>query len=312
VCRETRARTYHKYSRKEKNMLQLNANFQYKDATIRAKDCIVEKTIQLSGEQFDMFSKRLLTDWDFIKDNIPSMFFDEDGAYHCLLVTGEGRQDGILVQSEGYNYARYAAHVPHINSIIAAQTQSQSLTDLNQKLIGFTEYLVAELLHNEGVAMHLAGQAKDFDIDMESNDTLCNVVTDMVAARMKEHNLDMEMVEGELTITPRTMAAPVAEQIQEPAGGLKLRDILLLGGMENVYMVHETTDVGFVPASYFEMITDKGRQDHAELLNATVSEIRTGAYGTEIVLSGVEPQLLSDFDQAAADHIQAENEMEFT
>jgi hypothetical protein len=31
----------------------------------------------------------------------------------------------------------------------------------------------------------------------------------------------------------------------------------------------------------------------------------------DIVVSGVDPQALMDLNQAAADHIQAENEMEF-
>lgn len=31
----------------------------------------------------------------------------------CLLVTSRNRKDGILVDGEGYHYARYAAYVPN-------------------------------------------------------------------------------------------------------------------------------------------------------------------------------------------------------
>lgn len=32
---------------------------------------------------------------------------EKDGVWHCLLVTGEGMEDGVLVESEGSSYARY-------------------------------------------------------------------------------------------------------------------------------------------------------------------------------------------------------------
>jgi len=129
-------------------MLKLNADFQYKDSTILAKKCVVEKTIPLSGKEFDVFSKNLLRDWDFIKENVGLMHFDENGVYHCLLVTGESREDGILVQSEGYNYARYSAHVPHVHSIIAMD-RYPSLAGLTNKLIAMADHMVDEAMKSQ-------------------------------------------------------------------------------------------------------------------------------------------------------------------
>ncbi len=37
---------------------------------------------------------------------------DPRGVAHCLLVSARNRGDGILVDCQGYNYARYAAYVP--------------------------------------------------------------------------------------------------------------------------------------------------------------------------------------------------------
>ena len=34
------------------------------------------------------------------------MYVDTEGVSHCLLVLGEGSDDGILVESEGSSYAR--------------------------------------------------------------------------------------------------------------------------------------------------------------------------------------------------------------
>lgn len=88
--------------------------------------------------------------------------------------------------------------------------------------------------------------------------------------------------------------------------GLPLRDILLLGlPPADVYLVHETADVGFIPASGIAELTDAGRDEFAGLLNAVVTSIRPGAYGVELVLSGVEPQAMMDFDEAQANHRNA-------
>ena len=41
------------------------------------------------------------------------MYYDVgDMSYHCLLVTTPKYGDGILIEAEGYAYARYAAYVP--------------------------------------------------------------------------------------------------------------------------------------------------------------------------------------------------------
>ena len=88
--------------------------------------------------------------------------------------------------------------------------------------------------------------------------------------------------------------------------GLPLRDVLLLGlPPMDAYLIHETADVGFIPASGLAELTDAGRDEFAGLLNAVVTSIRPGAYGVELVLSGVEPQAMMDFDEAQANHRNA-------
>jgi len=39
------------------------------------------------------------------------MRIDKNGVRHCILVKVSGENDGILVESEGYEYARYAAYL---------------------------------------------------------------------------------------------------------------------------------------------------------------------------------------------------------
>ena len=70
---------------------------------------VIEKTIELDEKEFDEFADDLLEDRDFIKDNIDFMFVDSNSVWHCLLVKAKGRDEGLLIEAEGYSYSRYTA-----------------------------------------------------------------------------------------------------------------------------------------------------------------------------------------------------------
>ena len=50
---------------------------------------------------------------------------DVDGVRQCLLVMGESSEDGVLVDSSGYGYARYAAHVPAARLILQNEQMAE-------------------------------------------------------------------------------------------------------------------------------------------------------------------------------------------
>lgn len=70
---------------------------------------VIEKTVVLPSPEFLLFTRSLLKDHPFIEENIDLMYRDIKGNYHCILVKEKGSTSGILVESEGYSYARYAA-----------------------------------------------------------------------------------------------------------------------------------------------------------------------------------------------------------
>lgn len=88
-----------------------------KEPEVEAYEFCVEKVIVLPQEEYDRFTKHLMRDYDFIRDNVHLMG-EQDGVWHCLLVTGEDMEDGVLVESEGSSYARYSAFVPSVKGII--------------------------------------------------------------------------------------------------------------------------------------------------------------------------------------------------
>jgi len=273
-------------------MLKIQANLIHKPTDLRPPACQIEKIILKPHDEFVSIAYDPNVDYRFIKEN-RDLMSEKNGINHCLLVLDEGGSDGILINAEGYDSIRYGAYVSHARDYI--EREMERIAD------GFMRHYPTDPESGERL-IWLGDVAEYAGADAVNDDS--EIARMFYSALQKHPGVgSVEAVDDYLVVTPKT------DQTQGMASGLKLRDVLLLGDMENVYMVHDTVDVGFVSASHFEMLTAEGREDYAGLLNASVSEIRPGAYGTEIVLTGVDAQALSDFDQAAADHIRAENMM---
>lgn len=111
-------------------MLRTKAIFERKTNDFQPRDCVIEKIIELASQEYDAFSRNMLADYGFIKDNVDLMYVDQEGTYHCLLVVGEGRPNGVLIESEGGGYARYAAFLPNARDFLSARReQVQGLHD---------------------------------------------------------------------------------------------------------------------------------------------------------------------------------------
>ena len=77
----------------------------------------VMKAIELTAAQYQHFASHMLEDMPFIEANSDLTGCDEKGVNHCLLVYDRKRRDGILVDCQGYNYARYSCYVPEKRSL---------------------------------------------------------------------------------------------------------------------------------------------------------------------------------------------------
>ena len=72
-----------------------------------------------------------------------------------------------------------------------------------------------------------------------------------------------------------------------------------------IWFTHPPMSGGFLRQS------ERGKERFAEMLDAKVTDVRFGPYGTELVLDGIDPQLLTRYDEAAADCIRAESAMKY-
>ena len=95
----------------------IQAELRRKQSEYEGEACVVDKVIELPTQRFRQFSRALLADYDFIAENKNAIRHD-DVARHCLLILDADGTDGILVDPQGYNYARYSAFVSLARSLL--------------------------------------------------------------------------------------------------------------------------------------------------------------------------------------------------
>ena len=79
---------------------------------IKTAPFTVVREIILPESKYRRFQADLLAEAPFIAARTQlTGYSKKSGRFRCLLVTTRRRQDGILVDSEGYAYTRYAAYV---------------------------------------------------------------------------------------------------------------------------------------------------------------------------------------------------------
>lgn|GEM_PF-5522072 len=166
-------------------MLTTLGSFERKVNDVNYSDCVVEKVVKLSGREFDSFSNNLLRGHDFIRENAELMRFT-GGKTHCILVTGENRQHGILVNSEGSDYARYSALLPNVETFLTAN-RYPALAELNKKLAAMVDH-IAEIAveardgESDRSVIDVCALESKFGIEFEVNHELFSAVVDMIGA----------------------------------------------------------------------------------------------------------------------------------
>ena len=116
----------------------MKATFEHKP-DFHFRDFVIEKNVELPAERFEAMLRHPMNGQNFLKENAGLMRQDGMDVYHCLLVTGEGRSDGLLVESEGCDYARYAAYVPEATAL-----RYPSLAKVNQELAEAVDFIITD------------------------------------------------------------------------------------------------------------------------------------------------------------------------
>ena len=110
--------------------LVLNTSLERKPTELAVKGCIIEKAIPVNHRRFEDITRAPLRDEPLIAENKDIMYFDSKyNMYHCLLIYDKDFGDGIVVNSEGSDYARYAQYVPQAK-VIYEQHRSNHINEL--------------------------------------------------------------------------------------------------------------------------------------------------------------------------------------
>jgi hypothetical protein len=88
----------------------------------------IEKVIRLQPEEFEIYANDLQSDQPFIIANADLMRMDKNKIWHCLLVKDTASERGILVESDGYDYARYAAYVQNTRELDLRDVPTEELS----------------------------------------------------------------------------------------------------------------------------------------------------------------------------------------
>ena len=247
------------------------------------RDFIIEKIIRIPEKEFASMLGNPMEDKDFLMENKKLMYQDFSGTYHCLLIVGEGRTDGILIQSDGYDYARFASYVPE-----AAVLFYPSLHEMNRKLAAAVDFIVSKGLWNteeETVHLQLKELESQIGIPVNENPFLQDLLGRMLEARPEVSVMGMDSQSLTVKFYPEFRTVTT------------LTEMMKQNEYADIYLVHPK-DVGFVPVSRLWTldVEEKELARWDDILEAKVRSVQRKGYGIEIELENVSAERLQQFD----------------
>ena len=275
--------------------MRMKANYVEKPSNFIMDDWQIEKVVELSHEDFFALKTVPCQPQPFIAENKNCMFH-KDGIIHGLLALGQGGHDGILIDAEGYDYARIAASVPGARDIVNAQLD-RAVARIVQEA---TEYT------SDGNWQVSFDTLEDqFGLNIQVGNGLDSMLHAALKHRPEVASVDMHDGCIEMSCRPE-----YCRQLKENAGHeLLLKELLpLLKENGLMFLCHEEAEQS-VLVENLRRLTDAGREDHAALFNARVSQISETSEGTEIVLTDVNPEELVRFNEACDAFMEAEQAM---
>lgn len=102
-------------------MLITKAIFERKIFEFHTRECVINGIELMNEKEFEIFSNNLLREQSFIAERKEEMYIDSAGKLHGLLALNIDSGDGILIDSQGYDYPRYVAFMPNIKPYIEQQ-----------------------------------------------------------------------------------------------------------------------------------------------------------------------------------------------
>ena len=107
----------------------IHAKLVRKECDFTPTACIVEAAIPVSAEEFYKLRNEPLQDHPLIEKHYDDMFTDDDEVQHCILIYDREQGDGLLINAEGADYARYAQYMPGAKTLVEQHEQQMQQTE---------------------------------------------------------------------------------------------------------------------------------------------------------------------------------------
>ena len=252
---------------------------------------VVESVHTLSHAEFEDFSDSLLENYPFIAERADSLGVDEQDRCRCLLILDEDDDNGILVHSAGYDYARYSSYYPNAKMHLKNEIR-QVAEAIVKGRFGDTE--------NGSWIIGFDDIKEHFDLTVSPNNGIGTLLLEELEAQ--EEIGEIVATEDCLQITSYLTQIPENTTSEERL----LTVFSLMGcGLEDVHLVDrdEEHELATIVELNRNTLTEQGKHDWADVLGAKVERIFEGGYGVQICVSGCDPQRLSDFSFMLAGYV---------
>lgn len=192
---------------------------QWREPEILAPPWEIVHTVELPPGEFRKFKEDLLQAQPFIMEHANDLYVDNSGLTHGMLVLCAGIDDGILVNSEGFAYARYAAYLSGARTL-SLMNRYPSLHDFCVGMESLVEkYVQQALAGQEDGSFTLSYSDLDAEVERRVHDEdMVNfdrqLFLNMLSERPEFDEVETTQNELYLTIAP--------EFVQEQAPGMSM------------------------------------------------------------------------------------------
>ena len=214
-------------------------------------------------------------------------------AYKALLVMSEESEYGIAVC--GKNYVSHASIFPS-----AREWMDTRINQMANFICKFSRIRSAKLPNMLEM---------DFINDIfETTIASDNGIGELLLKEIKERNETNEIIMHEDCFEINYLLDYGQNALDTPDEWMSLWGLVGCN-LHDVHLMHdeEEHEVSTIVELTPNTLTEQGKEDWADVLNATVERIYTGIYGTQIEMSGVESGRLYDFSHMLAGYVPEED-----
>lgn len=162
------------------NNYKLYANLIRKpDASnFNAPPCEVEKWVPISNWKFHEIMENPMRELDVCKAYRDIMFCDNE-TNHCIMLLDDCGSDGILVESEGYDYPRYSCFVPNARTLYEDSLTTNAERELRGLIRAAADKALEDVFADNEADIHSA--------DLIDEDEVTRLVKTAIVERLNQN-----------------------------------------------------------------------------------------------------------------------------